>query len=91
MTTHAIECVVESRQKRAGREQGVIYTVILTPGEDGWIVAEVPALPGCISQGQTREEAIRNISDAVAGYLESLRKHGEPIPSEDSIQIQVAA
>lgn len=91
MTTHALGCVIKLRQKRAGKERSVRYTAILTPGEDGWIVAEVPALPGCISQGQTREEAIRNISDAVAGYLESLRQHGEPIPPEDSIQIQVAA
>ncbi len=67
------------------------YTVILSQGEDGWIVAEVPALPGCVSQGKTREEAIANASDAVAGYLESLRKHGEPVPAEDSVQIQVAA
>jgi predicted RNase H-like HicB family nuclease len=67
------------------------YTVILTQGEDGWVVAEAPALPGCISQGKTREEAIVNISDAIEGYLQSLRQHGEPIPAEDSIQIQVAA
>lgn len=67
------------------------YTVILSQGEDGWLVAEVPALPGCISQGKTREEAIANITDAVIGYLESLRKHVEPIPEEDSVQIQVAA
>lgn len=67
------------------------YTVILTQGEDGWVVAEAPALPGCISQGKTREEAIANISDAIEGYLQSLRQHGEPIPAEDSVQIQVAA
>jgi predicted RNase H-like HicB family nuclease len=67
------------------------YTAILTRGEDGWIVAEVPALPGCVSQGRTREEAIANIADAVAGYLDSLRKDGEPVPEEDSVQIQVAA
>ncbi len=67
------------------------YTVILSPGEDGWVVAEVPALPGCVTQGRTREEAIANASDAIAGYIESLRKHGEPIPGEDSVQVQVAA
>jgi predicted RNase H-like HicB family nuclease len=43
-------------------------------------VAECPALPGCISQGATRDEALLNIKDAIAGYLASLHKHGEPAP-----------
>ena len=43
--------------------------VVLHPGEDGYWVAEVPSLPGCISQGQTREEALANIRDAIAGYV----------------------
>jgi len=43
-------------------------------------VVEVPALPGCISQGRTRQEALANITEAIEGYLESLQKHGEPIP-----------
>lgn len=43
-------------------------------------VAEVPALPGCISQGQTREEAIENIREEIAAYLESLEAHDNPIP-----------
>ena len=42
--------------------------------------AECPALPGCISQGKTRKEAERNIKDAAKGYIESLKKHNEPIP-----------
>ena len=48
--------------------------------EDGMYVVECPALPGCVSQGRTREEALRNIQDAIRGYLESLKKHNEPIP-----------
>jgi len=48
--------------------------------EDGVFVAECPTLPGCISQGNSREEALANIQDAIKGYLESLRKHNEPIP-----------
>ena len=43
-------------------------------------VSECPALPGCISQGKTRKEAIENIKDAMKGYLESLKKHNEAIP-----------
>jgi len=48
--------------------------------EDGVFVAECPALPGCISQGRTRVEARANIAEAIEAYLESLAKHGEPIP-----------
>jgi predicted RNase H-like HicB family nuclease len=52
----------------------------ITEGLDGMYVVDVPALPGCISQGHTRQEALANITEAIEGYLESLRKHGEPIP-----------
>ena len=47
--------------------------------EDGFFVAKVPSLPGCISEGKTRQEALANIKDAIDGYLASLKKHGEPI------------
>ena len=66
------------------------YTVLLEAGEDGWIVAEVPALPGCLSQGRTRAEAIANIREAMEGYLETLAAHGDPIPEEDAELIEVA-
>ncbi len=56
------------------------FRVIIQQDEDGMFVAECPSLPGCISQGKTREEALENIRDAITGYLESLRKHNEPIP-----------
>ena len=56
------------------------YRVLVEPDEDGVFVAEVPALPGCISQGQTRAEALANIKEAIAAYLESLEAHGEPVP-----------
>ena len=46
------------------------YPVILQPGEDGWIVAECPLLPGCISQGKDRDEALRNIREAIELCLE---------------------
>jgi predicted RNase H-like HicB family nuclease len=54
--------------------------VVLERDEDGFVVAYSPTLSGCISQGRTREEALANISEAIQGYLESLRKHGEPLP-----------
>ncbi len=56
------------------------YRVIVEVDEDGVFVAECPSLPGCISQGKTRDEALKNIKDAIKGYLESLRKHNEPVP-----------
>jgi len=56
------------------------FRVMIEPDEDGVFVAECPALPGCISQGKTRDEALANIKDAMTGYLASLKKHGEPVP-----------
>ena len=56
------------------------FRVIIEQDEDGVFVAHCPALPGCISQGATREEAQANIKEAITGYLESLKTHGEPIP-----------
>ena len=47
------------------------YRVILEPDEDGMIIASVPALPGCISQGETKEQAIKNIKEAIELYLEA--------------------
>jgi predicted RNase H-like HicB family nuclease len=54
--------------------------VVIEQDEDGVFIAECPTLPGCVSQGTTRDEVLANIRDAMAGYVESLRKHGEPIP-----------
>ena len=56
------------------------YRVLIGPDEDGVFVAEVPSLPGCISQGATRAEALANVTEAIDLYLESLEAHGEPIP-----------
>ncbi len=66
------------------------YRVLLEQDEDGRFVAEVPSLPGCISQGSTRAEAIEHVKEAIAGYLESLAAHGEPIPpsiSEEVVEV----
>ncbi|MDO8599684.1 MAG: type II toxin-antitoxin system HicB family antitoxin [bacterium] len=58
------------------------YHVLFRPEPEGGFTAIVPSLPGCVTHGRTLEEAERMIADAVEGYLESLRKHGEPIPSD---------
>lgn len=56
--------------------------VLLYPGEDGYFVVEVPSLPGCITQGKTREEALVNAEEAIALYIEVLQDRGEPIPAD---------
>jgi predicted RNase H-like HicB family nuclease len=65
--------------------------VLLYPGEDGYIVAEVPSLPGCVSQGQTRDEALANIQEAIALHEEVLRERGEPVPEDNVEIVEVAA
>jgi predicted RNase H-like HicB family nuclease len=58
----------------------VKFRVRIERDEDGVFVAEVPSLPGCVTQGSTREDALRNVEEAIAVYLESLKAYGEPIP-----------
>ncbi len=55
--------------------------VLLYLGDDGYFVVEVPSLPGCISQGKTREKALANIEEAISLYIEVLHDRGEPIPA----------
>jgi predicted RNase H-like HicB family nuclease len=59
------------------------YTVILQKEEDGGYVATVPVLPGCVSQGDSREEALKNIEEAIDVYLEDVKAAGERVPVED--------
>ena len=56
------------------------YRVLIEQDEDGIFVAEVPSLPGCVTQGATRDEAVANAREAVALYVESLEAHGDPVP-----------
>jgi predicted RNase H-like HicB family nuclease len=66
------------------------YRVLIEQDEDGVFVAEVPSLPGCISQGGTRDEALSNVREAVGLYLESLEAHGDPVPppiTEEIIEV----
>lgn len=62
------------------------YTIILVPEEEGGFSVEVPALPGCYTQGETREEAIDMAKDAIGLYLESCKAHSEPIPEESGVE-----
>jgi predicted RNase H-like HicB family nuclease len=60
----------------------VKFTVILEPQRDGGFTVSVPALPGCISEGENREEALKNIKEAIELYLEVLKEDGKPIPQD---------
>lgn len=66
--------------------------IIIQQDEDGFFIAEVPALPGCISQGTTRTESLCNAKEAISAYLESLKKHDEPIPPsiyEEIVEVEL--
>ena len=68
------------------------FRVLIKQDEDGVFVSEVPELPGCISQGSTRDAALENIKYAIFGYIASLKKHDEPIPfsvHEETVDVQV--
>ncbi|MFH1482995.1 MAG: type II toxin-antitoxin system HicB family antitoxin [Chloroflexota bacterium] len=62
------------------------FRVILEPNELGGYTVAAPLLPGCISEGDTREEALANIKEAIELYLESLEADGEPIPAEEAVE-----
>ena len=64
--------------------------VVIYRGEDGYWVAEVPSLPGCISQGKTKEEAIQNIKEAISCYTHALEEDGFPVP-EEHFEVMVVA
>ena len=66
------------------------FRILIEKDENGTFVVECPTLPGCISQGETREEALLNIKEAIQGYLISLKKHNEPVPpsiTEEMVEI----
>jgi len=64
--------------------------IVVFPGEDGYFVAECPSLPGCISQGATKEEAVVNIREAMVAYIDALTADGYPVP-EDSFDTMLIA
>jgi predicted RNase H-like HicB family nuclease len=67
------------------------FVVTLEKGEDGYVIAECPALPGCVSQGKTREEALANIREAIQGILKLRQQRGLPIPAAEVVAVEVAA
>lgn len=68
------------------------FEVVLQPEAGGGFSVSVPALPGCFTQGETREEALEMIREAIEGYLRSLAAHGDPIPGPVEIErVTVAA
>jgi antitoxin HicB len=62
------------------------FRVILEPNESGGYTVTVPLLPGCVSEGDSREEALANIKEAIELYIESLEADGEPIPDEEAVE-----
>jgi predicted RNase H-like HicB family nuclease len=78
---------------KAGTPTEHTYTVVIHPGEarEGGFWAEVPALPGCNSQGETYEDTIANAQLAIEGYLRMLMKTGRPIPVEKQPKSKVVA
>lgn len=65
------------------------YLVTLEKGEDGYIIAECPQLPGCFSQGRTKREALKNIRKAIEASLATRRKHGLPL-SVETAEVEVS-
>lgn len=65
------------------------FRVVIYRDEEGMFIAEVPALPGCLSQGATRQEALANIREAAEGYLASLKQHGEPVPAASTAPVDI--
>ncbi len=64
------------------KPKGIRVTVVFEKAEEGGFIARVPALPGCMTQGETLEEAEEMARDAIRAYCASLLKHGEPVPSD---------
>ncbi len=70
------------------------YTVIIEQGRESGYVAYVPSLKGCVSQGKTKDEALKNIKEAMEAYVEALLEDGLPVPVEvgkDTVELEVSA
>ena len=79
------------KSSRKGTSNGGLGTlkllVVIKTDEDGWEVVSCPELPGCHSQGRTREEAMANIREAIKGYRASMREDGIPVPDSRAYEV----
>jgi predicted RNase H-like HicB family nuclease len=72
----------------------MVYTVIVEKGRESGYIAYAPALKGCVSQGETREQVLKNIKEAIEVYVEALLEDGLPVPTEigkDMVELEVAS
>jgi predicted RNase H-like HicB family nuclease len=67
------------------------FLVTVERDESGWVVVECPALPGCMSQGRTLDEALANIREAIQASLETRRAHGLPAPEVAEVEVEAPA
>lgn len=69
------------------------YKILLEPGEDGFILASCPALKGCRTQGRSRQEALRNLREAMDLYIDALKAHGESVPEDlvEYLEVEIEA
>ena len=66
------------------------YLVNIKADEAGYYIVTVPDLSGCVSDGKVREEALENVEEAIKGYIETLKKHNEPVPEpQDYAEVEV--
>jgi antitoxin HicB len=63
------------------------YNVMLCPEPEGGFTASVPAWPGCVTYGRTLSEARKMAKDAISGYIKSLKKHGDQIPTDEDVPV----
>lgn len=66
------------------------FKVLLEQDEDGMFIARVPELPGCVSNGRTKDDALKRVKEAIEGYLETLKAEGWPLPkivSEETVEV----
>ena len=79
----------QATEGAAGKKTRARFAVTMETDEDGFVLASCPSLPGCHSQGRSREEAVANVREAIRGYIASMRKHQEEVPDSDWEVVEV--
>src|SRR5579871_2211245 len=92
LCTISVDCEAREMLMQASISESSTATrqVILIPDETGGYTVEVPSLPGCFSEGDTYEEALSNIQEAIELWIEDAREHGEEVPDDVPSPIRVA-